>query len=163
MAPSLYWRTHVIALLQRVTEAQVVVAGECIAAIDRGLLVFVAAMRADNAIDADALAVRVRAFRVFNDAAGKMNRTVEAVGGSLLVVPQFTLAADTDTGTRPSFTPAAAPAAAAALIERFVAQLARGTAPVQKGRFGADMQVRLTNDGPATFWLETRAPATTLS
>lgn len=152
-----------IALLQRVTDAEVSVAGQCIARIDAGLLVFVAVVHSDGPMDTDALAARVLALRVFNDTAGKMNLAVAAVGGSVLAVPQFTLAAVTDAGARPSFTPAAAPAVAAPLFDRFLAKLATGAVPVASGRFGADMQVRLTNDGPATFWLETRPLPTTLS
>lgn len=151
-----------IALLQRVTQAAVHVDGECIATIGRGLLVLVAVRRSDTPHAAEALAARVLRLRLFADDAGKMNRAVAEVGGALLVVPQFTLAADTDRGTRPSFTPAAAPALAIELIDRFVAALAQGSVPVAQGRFGADMQVSLTNDGPVTFWLESRPPPATL-
>lgn len=159
---SLRGATLMIALLQRVTDAAVRVDGECIAAIGRGVLVLVAAQRTDSPRAAEALAARVLRLRLFADAAGKMNRSIADIGGALLVVPQFTLAADTRSGTRPSFTPAAAPVLAVPLIERFVAVLQQASVPVAQGRFGADMQVQLTNDGPVTFWLESPAPATTL-
>lgn len=101
-------------------------------------------------------------LRLFADEAGKMNRAVTDVEGALLVVPQFTLAADTTGGTRPSFTPAASPTVAVDLIAGFIAALAKAGVPVAEGRFGADMQVRLTNDGPVTFWLESGPAPTTL-
>ena len=138
------------------------VGGDCIAAIERGVLVFVAALRTDTQHAAEALASRVLRLRLFADDAGKMNRAVAEAGGALLIVPQFTLAADTTTGTRPSFTPAAPPALAVDLIQHFVSVLAQGGVPIAQGRFGADMQVRLANDGPVTFWLESAAVATTL-
>lgn len=151
-----------IALLQRVTQASVQVDGVRIAAIERGVLVFVAALHTDTPRAAEALAMRVLRLRLFTDDAGKMNRALTQVGGAVLVVPQFTLAADTRSGTRPSFASAAAPAVATALIDRFVATLTQASVPIAQGRFGADMQVSLTNDGPITFWLESRPPATTL-
>ncbi|UTY56407.1 D-aminoacyl-tRNA deacylase [Massilia sp. erpn] len=146
-----------IALLQRVTQAKVVVDGAVIGAIDAGLMVLVCAERGDTEKEADALLNKLLGYRVFADEAGKMNRSVTDTGGGLLLVPQFTLAADTKSGTRPSFTPAAAPEDGRRLFEHFVRQ-ARAKHPiVETGQFGADMQVSLTNDGPVTFWLQTSA------
>ncbi|AKU22546.1 D-aminoacyl-tRNA deacylase [Massilia sp. MB5] len=146
-----------IALLQRVTQAKVVVDGAVIGAIDAGLMVLVCAERGDTEKEADALLHKLLGYRVFADEAGKMNRSVTDTGGGLLLVPQFTLAADTKSGTRPSFTPAAAPEDGRRLFEHFVRQ-ARAKHPiVETGQFGADMQVSLTNDGPVTFWLQTSA------
>lgn len=143
-----------IALLQRVRHASVTVEGAVIGAIDAGLLVFICAEKGDTNREADALLAKLLAYRVFGDDAGKMNRSVVDVAGGVLLVPQFTLAADTRSGTRPSFTPAAAPADARRLFEHVVAQ-ARARHPiVATGQFGADMQVALTNDGPVTFWLQ---------
>ena len=147
-----------IALLQRVTQAHVDVGGETVGEIGAGLMVLVCAERGDTEKEAAALLAKLLSYRVFADDAGKMNRSIADIGGGLLLVPQFTLAADTRSGTRPSFTPAAPPEEARALFERFV-QLAREThtqATVATGRFGADMQVSLTNDGPVTFWLQIR-------
>jgi len=150
----------VIGLLQRVTQAGVVVDGETVGAIGRGLMVLVCAERGDTEREADALLKKLLGYRVFPDAAGKMNLSVADTGGGLLLVPQFTLAADTQSGTRPSFTPAAAPALANTLFEYFASQARALHADVATGRFGADMQVSLVNDGPVTFWLQVR-PATT--
>lgn len=144
-----------IALLQRVRSASVTVDGEMIGAIDAGLMVLVCAERDDTEKDAEALLTKLLGYRVFSDEAGKMNRSVTDVAGGLLLVPQFTLAADTRSGTRPSFTPAAAPADGLRLFNHFVAQARARHATVQTGQFGADMQVTLTNDGPVTFWLQT--------
>ncbi len=149
-----------IGLLQRVTQAGVVVDGETVGAIGRGLMVLVCAERGDTEREADALLKKLLGYRVFPDAAGKMNLSVADTGGGLLLVPQFTLAADTQSGTRPSFTPAAAPALANTLFEYFASQARALHADVATGRFGADMQVSLVNDGPVTFWLQVR-PATT--
>jgi len=143
-----------IGLLQRVTSARVVVDGEQVGAIDGGLLVLVCAERGDTEKEADALLAKLLAYRVFSDDAGKMNRSVTDVAGGLLLVPQFTLAADTRSGTRPSFTPAAAPADGLRLFEHVVRSARARHAVVETGRFGADMQVSLTNDGPVTFWLQ---------
>ena len=143
-----------IALLQRVSHASVMVDGESIGAIDAGLLVLLCAEKGDTEHQADALLTKLLAYRVFSDAAGKMNLSLSSTGGGLLLVPQFTLAADTNSGTRPSFTPAAAPADAVRLFDYFVARAKERHAVVATGRFGADMQVSLTNDGPVTFWLE---------
>jgi D-tyrosyl-tRNA(Tyr) deacylase len=151
----------VIGLLQRVSQARVVVDGETVGAIGRGLLVLVCAERGDGEEQARRLLARLLAFRVFPDEAGRMNRSLaqlaqEAPGeAGLLLVPQFTLAADTRKGTRASFTTAAPPAQAAPLFDVVVQQArARHAGPVATGRFGADMKVSLLNDGPVTFWLE---------
>jgi D-tyrosyl-tRNA(Tyr) deacylase len=146
-----------IGLLQRVSSASVVVDGVMIGAIDAGLMVLVCAERNDTEKEADALLTKLLAYRVFADDAGKMNRSVTDIGGGLLLVPQFTLAADTKSGTRPSFTPAAAPADGLRLFTYFVEQARQKHAKVETGQFGADMKVSLTNDGPVTFWLQTTA------
>ncbi|WP_426105266.1 D-aminoacyl-tRNA deacylase [Massilia sp. TSP1-1-2] len=143
-----------IALLQRVSQASVLVDGQLIGAIDAGLMVLVCAERGDSEKEADLLLVKLLGYRVFGDAAGKMNLSVADVAGALLLVPQFTLAADTKSGTRPSFTPAAAPADGLRLFDYFVGQARARHATVQTGQFGADMKVSLTNDGPVTFWLQ---------
>lgn len=143
-----------IALLQRVSHASVVVDGDTTGAIDAGLLVLLCAEKGDSVKQADALLSKLLAYRVFGDAAGKMNLSVTDTGGGLLLVPQFTLAADTNSGTRPSFTPAAAPADARRLFDHTVEQAILRHPIVATGRFGADMKVSLTNDGPVTFWLQ---------
>ena len=135
--------------------ASVRVAGEEIAAIGRGILALVAVERGDGEAEAERLAERVVGYRVFADAEGKMNLSLKDVGGELLAVPQFTLAADTNSGTRPSFSSAAAPADGERLFGRFVV-LAGKQVSARTGRFGADMQVSLVNDGPVTFWLQVR-------
>lgn len=145
-----------IGLLQRVSSASVVVDGATIGAIDAGLMVLVCAERHDSEQEADALLNKLLGYRVFADEAGKMNRSVTDTGGALLLVPQFTLAADTNSGTRPSFTPAAAPADGQRLFEYFLKQARLRHPKVACGQFGADMKVSLTNDGPVTFWLQTR-------
>lgn len=145
-----------IALLQRVTHADVKVDGVTVGAIGAGLMVLVCAERGDTEREADALLTKLLAYRVFSDAAGKMNRSLTDVAGGLLLVPQFTLAADTNSGARPSFTPAATPGQGARLFNHFVGQARTRHAIVETGRFGADMQVSLTNDGPVTFWLQAR-------
>ena len=143
-----------IGLLQRVTGACVRVDNEVIGEIDRGLLVFVAVHRDDRESDVARLAERILTYRVFPDAADRMNLSLvdEALG--LLLVPQFTLAADTRKGTRASFTRAAKPAIGEAYFEQLVATCKIRLGTVATGRFGANMQVNLTNDGPVTFWLE---------
>ena len=146
-----------IALLQRVTYAKVEVDGSLVGAIDKGLMVLVCAEREDTEQDAQQLLSKLLTYRVFSDEAGKMNRSVKDVAGGLLLVPQFTLAADTQSGTRPSFTPAAPPALGKQLFNYFVAQARLQHPQVETGQFGADMQVSLTNDGPVTFWLQTKA------
>jgi D-tyrosyl-tRNA(Tyr) deacylase len=145
----------VIALLQRVARAHVEVDGRTVGRIGSGLLVLVCAERGDTERQARSLLARVRAYRVFGDAAGRMNRSLADVGGGLLLVPQFTLAADTRSGLRPSFTPAAPPAEARRLYECFVSWAQSAHPGVETGIFGADMQVHLVNDGPVTFWLRT--------
>jgi D-tyrosyl-tRNA(Tyr) deacylase len=142
-----------IGLVQRVSEARVSVNGHIVGEIGAGLLVLVGVERNDGVAEADRLAERLVAYRVFADAAGKMNCSVRDAGGSLLLVPQFTLVADTSGGLRPSFSRAAPPALGAALFDRLVASVAASGVPHACGRFGADMQVTLTNDGPVTFWL----------
>ena len=143
-----------IGLLQRVSAAQVVVDAETTGAIGHGLMVLVCAEKGDTEKEADALLAKLLGYRVFSDDAGKMNRSVTDVAGGLLLVPQFTLAADTKSGTRPSFSPAAAPADGERLFNYFVEQARARHPVVQTGRFGADMKVSLTNDGPVTIWLQ---------
>lgn len=144
------------ALIQRVARAEVQVAGERVGAIGAGLLVLLCAEQGDTPAEADKLLAKLLKLRIFADAAGKMNRSVQDVGGGLLVVSQFTLAADTTGGNRPSFGRAAAPDVGRRLYEYFVAQ-ARGAHPeVATGLFGADMQVALVNDGPVTIPLVER-------
>ncbi len=143
-----------IALLQRVTQASVSVEGQEIGRIQKGLMALVCAERDDTEKEAQALLTKLLTYRVFSDAAGKMNLNLEQAGGALLLVPQFTLAADTRSGTRPSFTPAAPPDVAKKLFDYFVASARDAHAIVETGRFGADMQVSLINDGPVTFWLQ---------
>lgn len=145
-----------IALLQRVAHASVVVSGVTVGAINAGLMVLLCAERGDTEKEADALLGKLLSYRVFSDEAGKMNRSVTDTAGGVLLVPQFTLAADTRSGTRPSFTPAAAPDVARALFDYFVVQACAKHADVATGQFGADMQVSLTNDGPVTFWLQVK-------
>ena len=143
-----------IALLQRVSQARVEVDGATVGAIEAGLLVLLCAERGDSEKEADALLSKLLAYRVFADAAGKMNRSLSDVAGGLLLVPQFTLAADTNSGTRPSFTPAASPQDGLRLFEHVVRRARERHGMVQTGQFGADMKVSLTNDGPVTFWLQ---------
>ncbi len=143
-----------IALLQRVSHARVEVAGEVIGQIGPGLMVLLCAERNDTERLADALLTRLLGYRVFSDEAGKMNRSVRDVAGGLLLVPQFTLAADTRSGTRPSFSPAAPPELGRSLFDYFLAHARQKHPVVESGAFGADMQVSLTNDGPVTIWLQ---------
>ena len=152
-----------IGLLQRVSSASVSVDGAVIAEIAQGLLVLVGIQRGDGEAEAGRLLERLLGYRVFPDGQGRMNRSVLQAEGGLLLVPQFTLAADTGSGMRPSFTPAADPGTGARLFEWLVEQAAAQYRPVGAGRFGADMQVALVNDGPVTFWLEVppRRPAQT--
>lgn len=143
-----------IGLLQRVTGAAVVVAGETIAAIDAGLLVLVAVQSPDQVIQAERLLDRLLGYRVFADDTGRMNRSLTDTGGGLLLVPQFTLAADTRSGTRAGFSAAAPPEQAERLFAA-LCESARARHPrVASGRFGDNMQVSLINDGPVTFWIE---------
>ncbi|MBS8228967.1 D-aminoacyl-tRNA deacylase [Vannielia litorea] len=143
------------ALLQRVLEASVTVDGARLSEIGPGLLVLVCAMEGDTKAEAEKLAARVAKLRIFQDEAGKMNRSVTDTGGAALVVSQFTLAADTRRGNRPGFSTAAAPETGRALYEHFAEALAGLGVPVQRGRFAADMKVALVNDGPITIWLDT--------
>jgi D-aminoacyl-tRNA deacylase len=142
-----------IALLQRVLEARVTVGGDTVGEIGPGLLVFACAERGDSQRQAARLAERVLNFRIFADDAGKMNRTVRDTGGGVLLVSQFTLAADTRSGNRPSFSPAADPETGRRLFEELLQKISAAHAPVATGRFGAAMRVHLVNDGPVTFSL----------
>ena len=145
------------AVLQRVSEAGVEIEGRTVAAIGRGLLVLLGIEAGDRAAAADLLARKTAALRIFEDDARKMNRSVAEVGGSLLVVSQFTLLADMRKGNRPSFIAAALPELAEPLYEHFCASLRAQGLPVATGRFGARMAVRLVNDGPVTIWLDSAA------
>lgn len=143
-----------IALLQRVTRATVTVDGEVIGSVERGLLALIGVERDDTAQKAERLAQRLTGYRVFEDAEGKMNLCVRDIAGGVLLVPQFTLAADTRKGARPSFSSAAPPERAQALFDEFVRQVGDLHDPVATGRFGAEMFVELVNHGPVTFWLQ---------
>jgi len=142
-----------IGLLQRVSRARVEVGGECVGEIDRGLLVLIGVEREDDAAKAERLLERLLGYRVFPDDQGRMNLSLRDVGGGLLLVPQFTLPADTRKGMRPSFSSAAPPERGRELFDYLLDAARRQHSPVASGRFGADMQVSLTNDGPVTFWL----------
>ncbi len=146
------------ALLQRVTQASVSVDGEIVGQCGPGLLVLVCAMPGDSLDTVRALAAKVSKLRLFKDDAGKMNLSILQTGGSALVVSQFTLAADTSRGNRPGFAGAASPGDAETLYLQFAHELTRLGVPSETGRFGADMQVHLVNDGPVTIWLDTDAP-----
>ena len=143
-----------IALLYRVTQAEVVVDGECIARIGPGLLVLVGVERDDDSRNAARLAERLVSYLVFPDEADRMNRSIIDTGGELLLVPQFTLAADTRKGTRAGFSTAAEPVSGRELFDAFVAHCSEWAGRVATGRFGAHMKVSSTNDGPVTFWLQ---------
>lgn len=140
-----------ISVLQRVSEARVTVAGESIGAIGAGLLVLLCAERGDTEAQGDKMLAKILKLRIFSDEAGKMNRSVQDVGGGLLIVSQFTLAADTSTGNRPGFSNAAAPDEGLRLYEYVVAQARLAHPIVQAGHFAADMKVHLVNDGPVTI------------
>lgn len=142
------------ALIQRVTEASVRVAGREIGATGPGLLILVCGMPGDTEAGVAALAVKISKLRIFRDEAGRMNRSVRDVAGSALVVSQFTLAADTSRGNRPGFSAAAPPEDGERLYLAFAAALRGADVPVETGAFGADMQVALVNDGPVTIWME---------
>lgn len=142
-----------IALIQRVSSASVHVGDELVGRIGPGLLALAAIERGDGPRQAERLAERIIGYRVFEDAHGRMNLSLADTGGGLLLVSQFTLAADTRKGARPSFTPAAEPAAGRALFEALLVAARRRHGPVETGRFGARMQIALVNDGPVTFWL----------
>lgn len=147
-----------IAVIQRVSRAEVTVDGESVGKIGRGILALVAVERGDTEAQAERLAERMLGYRIFGDAEDKMNLSVRDIGGALLLVSQFTLAADTKKGMRPSFTPAADPETGRRLFDGFVEKVRARHSPVETGRFGADMQVELVNDGPVTFTLRA-APA----
>jgi len=147
-----------LALLQRVSQARVDIAGETVGHIGVGLMVLVCAEPDDTETVAQKLLAKILKLRVFSDEAGKMNRSVQDVGGGLLIVSQFTLAADTRSGNRPGFTGAAPPALGEMLYDRLVALALEQHPQVATGRFGADMQVHLTNDGPVTIPLRVGSP-----
>ena len=142
-----------IALIQRVSGAEVRVAGDAVGVIGAGILALIGVERGDTELEALQLAERVASYRIFPDTQGKMNLSLKDLRGELLAVPQFTLAADTNSGARPSFSSAASPDAAERLFNRFVEKSAESLPRVATGRFGASMQVSLVNDGPVTFWL----------
>ncbi len=143
-----------IGLLQRVTQASVTVEGEVVGEIGRGILVLVGVQKGDDERRADRLLERLLGYRVFPDETGRMNLSLRDLEGGLLLVPQFTLAADTRKGTRASFTSAAPPDEGRRLFDHLLAQARKAHPDVASGRFGADMKVALVNDGPVTFWLE---------
>ena len=145
-------------LIQRVSEASVVVDDDTIGQIDNGLLVLVCDMDGDSDEQAEFLARKVANLRIFEDEQGKMNRSIQDVGGAALVVSQFTLAADTSRGNRPGFTSAASPEDGERLYQQFCDLLSGHGVPVQTGKLGADMKVQLVNDGPVTIWLDTQEP-----
>jgi D-tyrosyl-tRNA(Tyr) deacylase len=147
-----------ITVIQRVSRAEVTVEGESVGKIGRGILALVAVEKGDTEAQADRLAERMLGYRIFGDAEDKMNLNVRDIAGGLLLVSQFTLAADTRKGMRPSFTPAADPETGRRLFDYFVERVRARHSPVQTGRFGANMQVALVNDGPVTFSLRV-APA----
>ncbi len=142
------------AILQRVSHASVTVGGARIGQTGPGLLILICAMQGDTEAEADQLAAKIAKLRIFKDEAGKMNLSVRDIGGSALVVSQFTLAADTSRGNRPGFSTAASPENGNRLYEYFADRLAAEGVPSEKGQFGADMKVELLNDGPVTIWME---------
>ena len=144
-----------IALIQRVSGAKVTVDDRTVGSIGRGLLALIGIERGDASAQAERLLERVLSYRIFEDAAGRMNLSLRDIGGGLLLVPQFTLAADTHKGTRPGFSTAATPVLARALFDGLLTQARARHAEVATGEFGAHMQVSLVNDGPVTFWLKT--------
>ena len=147
-----------IGLIQLVTGARVTIDGETVGEIGRGLVLLLGVARGDTTAEADRLLERVLGYRVFPDDAGRMNRSLSDIGGGLLVVSQFTLVADTSKGTRPGFSKGATPVDGERLYDYFVAQARTRVSELGTGRFGANMQVSLTNDGPVTFWLEVSPP-----
>jgi D-tyrosyl-tRNA(Tyr) deacylase len=149
----------VIALVQRVTGANVKVAGDAVGVIGAGILALIGVERGDTELEALLLAERVVNYRIFPDKEGKMNLSLKEVNGQLLAVPQFTLAADTNSGARPSFSRAAGAESAERLFKRFVEKAEEWLPRVATGRFGANMQVSLVNDGPVTFWLQVSPPS----
>ena len=145
------YKHRMLSLLQRVSQARVEIDGQIVGQIDAGLLVFVCAERGDGEAQADRLLAKILKLRIFSDEAGKMNKSVQDVTGGLLIVSQFTLAADTTGGNRPSFGNAAAPDEGRRLYDYFVEKARAAHPQVQTGQFGADMQVHLVNDGPVTI------------
>ncbi|MFW2589154.1 D-aminoacyl-tRNA deacylase [Sagittula sp. SSi028] len=145
------------ALIQRVSAARVDIEGETVGQIDAGLLILLCAMQGDTDAHAIKLTDKISKLRIFKDDIGRMNRSLLDTGGAALVVSQFTLAADTRSGNRPGFSAAAPPDEGQRLYQAFAAKLADKGIAVQTGRFGADMQVHLVNDGPVTIWLDTDA------
>ena len=143
-----------IALLQRVSSASVKIAGDVVAEVDAGMLLFLAVQKHDQQANADKMLQRVLAYRMFADEHGKMNKNIVEVDGSILLVPQFTLAANTKKGLRPNFTYAASPEHGKQLFDYFLDKLSAEYDKVCSGKFAADMQVQLVNSGPVTFWLE---------
>lgn len=143
-----------IGLLQRVKNASVTVNEQVIGAVGKGLLVLVCAEKGDSAEQCEKLAKKVLAYRIFEDENGKMNKSVSDIGGEILIVSQFTLAADTAKGLRPSFTPAADPETGKRLYEHFIEKIKERGLKTETGQFGANMQVALINDGPVTIWLK---------
>jgi D-tyrosyl-tRNA(Tyr) deacylase len=143
-----------IALIQRVTQASVSVDGIQIGAIERGIMALIAVEKQDSEKSAQRLFERIVNYRIFPDADDRMNLNLPAIQGGLLLIPQFTLAADTNSGNRPSFTPAASPKKGEALFNYFVSYAKNNFSPIQTGQFGANMQVALINDGPVTFTLK---------
>jgi len=144
-----------IALIQRVVHAEVIVEQQTIGKIDQGILALIGVEKTDSSVNADKLLKRLLGYRIFSDQQDKMNLSVTDVKGGLLLVPQFTLAADTKKGMRPSFSSAAPPILGEQMFNYFVQQANRHYDNIQTGKFGADMQVNLCNDGPVTFWLQT--------
>ncbi|MEQ5871531.1 D-tyrosyl-tRNA(Tyr) deacylase [Sagittula sp. NFXS13] len=145
------------ALVQRVTEARVDIDGTAVGQIGPGALILICAMQGDTKAQADKLAAKIAKLRIFKDDEGRMNRSLLDMGGGALIVSQFTLAADTSRGNRPGFSAAAPPAEGEALYTYFTQQVAAQGIQTANGRFGADMQVSLTNDGPVTIWMDTDA------
>lgn len=143
-----------IGLLQRVKNASVTVNEQVIGAVKQGLLVLVCAEKGDSEEQCEKLAKKVLAYRIFEDENGKMNKSVSDIGGEILIVSQFTLAADTAKGLRPSFTPAADPETGKRLYEHFIEKIKESGLKTETGQFGANMQVALINDGPVTIWLK---------
>ena len=143
-----------IGLIQRVSQASVSTEGRMLGEIGRGMLALIGVRRGDDRAAADRLLERLLTYRIFPDADGKMNLSLQSVAGGLLLVPQFTLAADTNKGSRAGFSTAAAPQEARQLFDYLLGRAMSAHSPVAAGQFGADMQVQLVNDGPVTFWLE---------
>lgn len=145
------------ALIQRVTRAQVDINNTTVGEIGQGVLILICAMQGDTEAQADKLAAKIAKLRIFKDEDGKMNRSLQDIEGAALIVSQFTLSADTSRGNRPGFSTAAPPAEGERLYEYFTAQVQAQGIPVATGRFGADMAVSFTNDGPVTIWMDTEA------